>query len=66
MKTFEDELRRGGAAAMEEVDRFFMKEGAVYMTLRNIAARLDGLGIPYAVAGGMALPCPYDLGKVPR
>jgi hypothetical protein len=55
MKTFEDQLRRGGAAAMEEVDRFFMKEGAVYQSLRNIAARLDDLGIPYAVAGGMSL-----------
>jgi hypothetical protein len=54
MKSFEDQIPRG-AAAMEEVDRFFMKEGAVYKTLRNIAARLDGLAIPYAVAGGMAL-----------
>ena len=55
MESFEDKVRRGGATAMEEVDRFFMKEGAVYKTLKNIAVRLDQLGIPYAVAGGMSL-----------
>jgi hypothetical protein len=55
MESFEDRVRRGGATAMAEVERFFMKEGAVHHTLRNIAARLDQLDIPYAVAGGMAL-----------
>jgi hypothetical protein len=55
MEPFEDKVRRGGAAALEEVGRFFMKEDAVHKTLRSIAARLDDLGIPYAVAGGMAL-----------
>jgi hypothetical protein len=55
MEPFEDKVRRGGATAMAEVDRFFMKEGPVYKTLRSIAARLDQLGVPYAVVGGMAL-----------
>ena len=55
MEPFEDKVRRGGAVAMEEVDRFFMKEGPVYQALRNITQRLDTLGIPYAVCGGMAL-----------
>ena len=55
MEAFEDKVRRGGATAMQEVERFFMKEGAVHQALRNIAARFDQLGIPYAVAGGMAL-----------
>ena len=55
MEPFEDKVRRGGAVAMEEVDRFFMKEGAVYQALRNVTQRLDNLGIPYAVCGGMAL-----------
>ena len=33
----------------------FEKESAVHKTLRDIARRLDELGIPYAIAGGMAL-----------
>ena len=55
MEPFEDKVRRGGAVAMEEVDRFFMKEDAVYKTLHAITAKLEQLSIPYAVAGGMAL-----------
>src|SRR5207237_3277228 len=51
----EDRARRGGATAIEEVERFFMKDDAVHKALRNITARLEELGIPYAVAGGMAL-----------
>ena len=55
MEPFEDRVRRGGAAAMAEVDRFFMKEDAVHKSLRSITARLEQLSISYAVAGGMAL-----------
>jgi hypothetical protein len=55
MEPFEENVRRGGAAAMEDVDRFFMKADPVHETLRNIASRLDDLRIPYAVAGGMCL-----------
>src|SRR4029079_1373346 len=55
MEPFEDKVRRGGAAALEEVGRFFMKEDPVHKALRSIAARLADLGISYAVAGGMAL-----------
>ena len=32
-----------------------MRDDPVYQTLRSIAAKLEQLGIPYAVAGGMAL-----------
>lgn len=32
-----------------------MREGPVYRSLRKIAAQLEELGIPYAVADGMAL-----------
>lgn len=32
-----------------------MREGPVYTSLRKITAKLEELGIPYAVAGGMAL-----------
>ena len=55
MEAFEAKMRRGGAAAVEHIGRFFMKEDAVTETLRNVAKRLDELGVPYAVAGGMAL-----------
>ncbi len=33
----------------------FEEESAVQKSLRKIAAKLDELGVPYAVAGGMAL-----------
>src|SRR5689334_13946851 len=55
MESFEDRMRRGGGAAVAEASRFFMKEGNVYKSLRKIASKLHELGIPYAVAGGMAL-----------
>src|SRR5574340_1379603 len=41
--------------ALEEASMFFDQKGAVHRTLRTIAKRLEELGIPYAVAGGMAL-----------
>lgn len=40
---------------MSEGSLFFEGEGRVQKTLQRIAHRLDELGIPYAVAGGMAL-----------
>ncbi len=49
-----DNLRRG-SAALEECERFFMKEALVYHSLRAITQKLDELGIAYAVAGGMAM-----------
>jgi hypothetical protein len=41
--------------AMSEGSLFFDGEGKVQKSLQRIAHRLDELGIPYAVAGGMAL-----------
>jgi hypothetical protein len=55
MQAFEERMQRGGSAAIEEASRFFMKTDAVHQTLREITRRLEQLGIPYAVAGGMAL-----------
>ena len=55
MIAFEDKMRAGGSTALEEAERFFMKDDAVHKTLRAIAPRLDALGISYAVVGGMAL-----------
>jgi len=48
-------MSKGGRQALEEADRFFMREGAVYRSLRKIASKLEELEIPYAIAGGMAL-----------
>jgi len=55
MEAFEDMMRRGGSAAIEEAERFFMKADRVHRSLQKISHKLDELGIPYAIAGGMAL-----------
>ena len=54
-QTYDDWLRRPDVDAVAAMCRFFMGDDPVHQTLRNIAARLDALGIAYAVAGGMAL-----------
>jgi hypothetical protein len=41
--------------ALAEGSRFFEEKSAVHEVLRKITRRLDELGIPYAVVGGMAL-----------
>lgn len=55
MEPFETRVRRGGAVAIAEAGRFFMKSGDVHQALRKIASKLDELKIPYAVCGGMAV-----------
>ncbi|HEY4105779.1 MAG TPA: nucleotidyl transferase AbiEii/AbiGii toxin family protein [Polyangiaceae bacterium] len=40
---------------MAESDKFFRGEGSLRETIHNLQARLDELGIPYVVIGGMAL-----------
>lgn len=55
VEPYEDKLRRGGSTALAEAARFFMKDDPVFRSLRAITERLDTLGVPYAVAGGMAL-----------
>lgn len=55
MEPFEGKMRRGGTAAIEEASKFFMKTDAVHHALRRISRRLEDMGIPYAIAGGMAL-----------
>lgn len=52
---YEQRIRDDRRWGMDEGDRFFRRDGAVFEALRKIARRLDDLGIPYAVAGGMAL-----------
>jgi hypothetical protein len=52
---FEHMMRRGGSAAVQEAELFFMKEDRVFRSLRRIVQHLQELKIPYAVVGGMAL-----------
>jgi hypothetical protein len=40
---------------MAESDRFFRGHSGLHETLRHLEAKLDELGIPYVVIGGMAL-----------
>ena len=55
VEPFESKMRRGGSAAIEEASRFFMRSDPVHLALRKVSKRLKDLGIPHAVAGGMAL-----------
>ncbi len=52
---YEDLLNRDPRRALSEGSRRFEEESAVFKALHNIASRLNSLGIPYAVLGGMAL-----------
>jgi hypothetical protein len=52
---YEDMLKRDWDWAMDEGDRHFQGEDSVFKTLRKIAGKLESIGVPYAVAGGMAL-----------
>jgi hypothetical protein len=52
---YEDRLARNSRWALSEGSKFFEGKGAVHETLRRITARLRGLGIDYAVVGGLAL-----------
>lgn len=55
MISYEDRLSSNLEWALTEGSIFFENRGAVQTAMRRIAKRLDELGIPYAVAGGMAL-----------
>jgi hypothetical protein len=52
---YEEMLKHDWNWAMDEGDRHFQGEDSVFKTLRKIAGRLDSIGVPYAVAGAMAL-----------
>jgi hypothetical protein len=55
MIAYEQQLNRDLNWALREGSMHFEKENAVHRSLRAIARRLDELGVPYAVVGGMAL-----------
>jgi hypothetical protein len=52
---YEKRLAADISYVLDEGGRLFMGEGEVNRSLRRITNRLNELGIPYAVAGGMAL-----------
>lgn len=55
MTTYEQRLTLDPRWALSEGSGHFEQKSAVQDSLRCIAARLEQLGIPYAVVGGMAL-----------
>jgi hypothetical protein len=55
LATYEQRLKADPRWALTEGSMHFDKENSVFRSLERITRRLDGLGIPYAVVGGMAL-----------
>jgi hypothetical protein len=55
MIAYEQRLGSDPRWALQEGSMHFEEGSAVHRTLRKAVARLEALGIPYAVAGGMAL-----------
>ncbi len=52
---YEELLNEDCRWALNEGSRHFEEDSAVFKALHSIASRLEALGIPYAVVGGMAL-----------
>ena len=55
MVVYEERLNRDVGWALREGSMHFEEQSAVHKTLQRITRRLDELGIPYALVGGMAL-----------
>jgi hypothetical protein len=55
MVTYEQQLSDDARWALREGSLYFERESAVHRALQSIARRLEELGIPYAIAGGIAL-----------
>src|SRR5262249_28149621 len=55
LATYEERLSRSPRWALMEGSMHFEKSSQVFLTLERVAKRLDQLGIPYALAGGMAM-----------
>jgi len=55
MVVYEELLNRNLEWALREGSMHFEKDSAVHKTLQKITRRLDELGIPYALVGGMAM-----------
>ena len=55
MIVYEQLLNQDVRLALREGSMHFEEASAVHKALRKVTGRLDALGIPYAIAGGMAL-----------
>ena len=55
MVIYEQLLNRNPDWALQEGSMHFEKESAVHQALRKVTRRLQELGIPYAIVGGMAM-----------
>lgn len=55
LPTYEGRMSQDLEWALTQGSLFFEGRGKVQETLRRIVERLDALGVPYAVVGGMAL-----------
>lgn len=55
MITYEELLNRDLNWSLREGSMHFEGDSAVHKSMRRIAERLDDLGIPYAIVGGMAM-----------
>jgi hypothetical protein len=55
MMAYHERLNRDPQWALEQGGRFFMGQSEVNAALLRVTKRLTELGIPYALAGGMAL-----------
>src|ERR1700683_196308 len=54
-QTYDEWLRQPGGGPWAARCMFYGQDDPVHKTLRAVAAKLNELKIPYAVAGGMAL-----------
>src|SRR5437870_7827046 len=54
-QSYDQWLRQDDVDSVAAMCRFFMEDDPVHHTLRKVASKLEELGIPYAIAGGMAL-----------
>ena len=52
---YETRLSQDRRWALTEASEFFQGKGGIQASLRRIARRLDQIGVPYAVVGGLAL-----------
>lgn len=55
MTTYESRLQDDYLTLLKEASDFYMTNGDVFTTLRNLTKRLEEENIPYALVGGMAL-----------
>ena len=55
MLTYEQRLDQDPEWAMDEADRFFSEQHEAFKALRRLIPRLEAIGVPYAVVGGLAL-----------